>query len=113
LDAPQRAKVIVTPESAGAASGAGMATGSDVIIADPPRKGLDRELIEYLVKCPPSRFLYISCGLESFVGDLERLGDLGANLRLVELKAFNQMPFTDHVETVARFERAAAPSLAP
>jgi len=30
----------------------------------------------------------------------------GGKLRLVSLTAFNLMPFTEHVETVARFERS-------
>jgi hypothetical protein len=30
----------------------------------------------------------------------------GGRLRLAELTAFNLMPFTDHVETVASFQRS-------
>ena len=47
----------------------------------------------------------MSCGLESFLNDAARLTSRG-KLRLRALKAFNLMPFTEHVETVARFERA-------
>jgi 23S rRNA (uracil1939-C5)-methyltransferase len=80
------------------------ASGADVVIADPPRKGLDLELLEHLVEHPPERFLYVSCGLQSFLADTARLATDG-RLRLRELTAFNLMPFTEHVETVARFER--------
>jgi 23S rRNA (uracil1939-C5)-methyltransferase len=76
-----------------------------VVIADPPRKGLDPELIEYLVEYPPERFVYISCGFESFLNDAARLTSRG-KLRLVALAAFDLLPFTEHVEIVARFERA-------
>jgi 23S rRNA (uracil1939-C5)-methyltransferase len=75
------------------------------VIADPPRKGLDAELIEYLSEQPPERFLYVSCGLESFLNDAAQLTSRG-KLRLGALTAFNLLPFTEHVETVARFERA-------
>jgi 23S rRNA (uracil1939-C5)-methyltransferase len=76
-----------------------------VVIADPPRKGLDPELAEYLGERPPERFLYVSCGLESFINDTAQLTSRG-KLRLRALNAFNLLPFTEHVETVARFERA-------
>jgi len=103
LDAANRAKVSVVPGPAGAACLA--ASGSEVVIADPPRKGLDPELAEYLGERPPERFLYVSCGLESFINDTAQLTSRG-KLRLRALNAFNLLPFTEHVETVARFERA-------
>jgi 23S rRNA (uracil1939-C5)-methyltransferase len=103
LDSANRAKVSVFPGPAGAARAT--AAGAEVVIADPPRKGLDPELIEYLEENPPERFLYVSCGLESFLHDAARLTSHG-KLRLAALTAFNLLPFTEHVETVARFERA-------
>jgi len=102
LDAADRARVEVLPGPADAAIHA--VSGSDVVIADPPRKGLDRELLEHLCERPPARFVYVSCGLESFLTDSARLSSRG-QLRLRDLTAFNLMPFTEHVETVARFER--------
>jgi tRNA/tmRNA/rRNA uracil-C5-methylase (TrmA/RlmC/RlmD family) len=75
------------------------------VIADPPRRGLDPQLTEYLSEQPPERFLYVSCGLESFLNDTARLTARG-KLRLGALTAFNLLPFTGHVETLARFERA-------
>ena len=103
LDEVDRAKVEVVPGPAGAACGA--ASGVDVVIADPPRKGLDAELLQQLVDQPPARLLYVSCGLDSFLEDTAQLTSAG-RLRLRELTAFNLMPFTAHVETVACFERA-------
>jgi 23S rRNA (uracil1939-C5)-methyltransferase len=103
LDSADRAKISVVPGPAGAARLA--ASGAQVVIADPPRKGLDPELTEYLSEYPPERFVYVSCGLESFLDDAARLTSSG-KLRLGALTAFNLLPFTGHVETVARFERA-------
>lgn len=103
LDAANRAKISVVPGLAGAARLA--ASGAQVVIADPPRKGLDPLLTEYLSEYPPERFVYVSCGLESFLNDTARLTSQG-KLRLAALTAFNLLPFTEHVETVARFERA-------
>jgi 23S rRNA (uracil1939-C5)-methyltransferase len=88
-----------------AAEMASAAAGVDVVIADPPRKGLDRELLNQLVADPPQQFIYVSCGLESFLADAQRLTSSDA-MRLCELRVFNLMPYTEHVETVACFERA-------
>jgi tRNA/tmRNA/rRNA uracil-C5-methylase (TrmA/RlmC/RlmD family) len=103
LDAENRAKISVLPGPAGAACLA--ASGAQVVIADPPRKGLDPELTEYLGERPPERLVYVSCGLESLLNDTAQLTSRG-KLRLRSLKAFNLLPFTEHVETVACFERA-------
>lgn len=103
LDPASRAKISVVPGTAGAARMA--AVGAQVVIADPPRKGLDPELTQYLGDNPPDRFVYVSCGLESFLADAARL-TAGGTLRLTALTAFNLLPFTEQVETVARFEPA-------
>jgi len=103
LDAANRAKISVVPGPAGASRLT--ASGAQVVIADPPRKGLDPELTDYLREYPPERFVYVSCGLESFLGDAARLTS-NRKLRLGALTAYNLLPFTEHVETVARFERA-------
>jgi len=103
LDPASRARVEVVPGPAGEALLA--ASGADVVIADPPRKGLDADLREYLGEHPPERFVYVSCGLETFLEDTARLTSRG-KLRLRGLTAYNLMPFTEHVETVACFERA-------
>ena len=103
LSPEDRAKVAVIPGAAGAARL--VAADAPMVIADPPRKGLDPELTQHLREQPPERFVYVSCGLESFLNDMAQLLSRG-KLRLGALTAYNLMPFTDHVETVARFERA-------
>lgn len=103
LDPAGRAKIALIPGTAGEAHEA--ALGVDVVIADPPRKGLDPALCATLADAPPGRLIYISCSLESLQRDALGLTANG-KLRLAGLTAFNLMPFTDHVETVARFERA-------
>jgi tRNA/tmRNA/rRNA uracil-C5-methylase (TrmA/RlmC/RlmD family) len=102
LEPGERAKVVVVPGDAGEMHAC--ASGADLVIADPPRKGLDPGLLAALLREPPSRFIYVSCGLESFLADTARL-TAGGRLRLAELEVFNLLPYTAHVETVARFER--------
>ena len=102
LGAAERAKISVIAGEAGA----GRLAASDfpIVIADPPRKGLAPELTDHLSQHAPDALIYISCGLESLLRDAAQLTARG-KLRLVSLTAFNLMPFTEHVETVARFER--------
>jgi 23S rRNA (uracil1939-C5)-methyltransferase len=102
LGAAERAKISLMPGEAAANRLA--ASDFQVVIADPPRKGLDPELTDQLSSQPPEGLIYVSCGLESLLRDAAQLTARGA-LRLVSLRAFNLMPFTEHVETVARFER--------
>jgi tRNA/tmRNA/rRNA uracil-C5-methylase (TrmA/RlmC/RlmD family) len=103
LDATDRAKVEVVPGPAGEMCAA--AEAADVVIVDPPRKGLDPPLRGQLVAQPPERLVYVSCGLDSLLADTARLTE-GGQLRLAGLSAFNLVPYTAHVETVAYFERA-------
>jgi 23S rRNA (uracil1939-C5)-methyltransferase len=102
LTPQQRSKVEVVPGPAGASLEA--ARDSQVVIVDPPRKGLDPQLTQFLALQPPSQLLYVSCSLASLLNDVNRLLAHGT-LRLAGLTAFNLMPFTEHVETVAKFER--------
>jgi len=110
LDAASRGRVDVVPGPAGETCDA--AAGADVVIADPPRKGLDRQLLSHLRECGPQRFIYVSCGLESFIADAVQLLADG-RFRLGGLTAFNLMPFTGHVETVACFDRSLSAPFRP
>ena len=102
LRAAERAKISVIPGEAGANRPA--PDDFQMVIVDPPRKGLDPQLAEHLSSQPPGGLIYVSCGVESLLRDAAQLTSR-SKLRLVALTAFNLMPFTEHVETVARFQR--------
>ncbi len=103
LEPAVRERITVVAGAAGAAQQA--AAGAEVVIANPPRKGLDPELSRHLAERPPERLFYVSCALSSLLEDAARLIAPGM-LRLRALTAYNLLPFTSHVETVACFERA-------
>jgi 23S rRNA (uracil1939-C5)-methyltransferase len=77
--------------------------GEATVIVDPPRKGLDAPLLQALAAGAAQRLLYLSCGLDSLERDTERLQS--GPLRLVSLRGYPYFPFTEHVETLACFER--------
>jgi tRNA/tmRNA/rRNA uracil-C5-methylase (TrmA/RlmC/RlmD family) len=103
LEPAQRAKVSLCPGPAVAMREA--LVGADVVIVDPPRKGLEAAFAQALAERPPERLLYVSCALESLQADIVRL-TVERRLGLVGLTVFDMFPYTAHVETVARFERA-------
>lgn len=76
----------------------------NVVIADPPRKGLDGAVRTAVIDAPPARLLYVACGLPAFLDDARALVASG-RFSLAELVCFDLFPFTDHVEVAARFDR--------
>jgi 23S rRNA (uracil1939-C5)-methyltransferase len=75
---------------------------ADVVIVDPPRRGLDAPVLEALCRRPPERLVYVSCGLASFLRDADALRARGGR-RLRCLEAFALFPYTEHVEVLAVF----------
>lgn len=74
----------------------------DLVIANPPRAGMDQRVTDELERVKPARLVYISCDPATLARDLERLPDF----RLVLVQAFDLFPQTTHVETVAVLEPA-------
>jgi len=70
----------------------------DVVMVDPPRKGLDNKTIENILRIKPKTMVYISCNPATLVRDLAKLEDLYGVKRIVPVDMF---PFTSHVECVA------------
>lgn len=77
---------------------------ADVVITDPPRKGVEGPLLARLCERPPKRWIGVWCGYESFEREAEAALASG-RFRLVDLAGFALFPFTDHVEVMAAFER--------
>jgi 23S rRNA (uracil1939-C5)-methyltransferase len=75
-------------------------SGFDLTIVDPPRKGLEPEIIS---KIESQRLVYVSCGFDSFKRDCKALCTLG--WRLKEAKGYLFFPGTNHVEVLAYYER--------
>jgi tRNA/tmRNA/rRNA uracil-C5-methylase (TrmA/RlmC/RlmD family) len=96
------ARVTVVPGVASEACQ--QAPEAEVVIVDPPRKGLEPALLAQLAGRPPAQLLYLSCSVDSLLRDAAQLC-AGGGLRLAQLDAWNLMPYTQHVESVAVFER--------
>ena len=70
----------------------------DVIIVDPPRRGLDEKTIDNIMKLKTGRVVYISCNAATMVRDLKLMESL---YEVVEIQPVDMFPFTSHVECCA------------
>ena len=73
----------------------------DIIMVDPPRKGLDNTTISNILKIKPRKVIYISCNPASFVRDLAKLEE---EYEIKSIQPFDMFPFTHHVECVSVLE---------
>lgn len=70
----------------------------DVVLVDPPRKGLTPQIISDVVRMMPEKVVYISCNPATLARDLKLFSEM--NYSLVKAEAFDMFPRTAHVETV-------------
>ncbi|KRM94938.1 tRNA (Uracil-5-) -methyltransferase [Liquorilactobacillus aquaticus DSM 21051] len=76
----------------------------DVLVVDPPRKGLAESLIESAVKMNPDKIVYVSCNPATLVRDLQLF--LGKGYTIEQpIQPVDQFPQTTHVESVALLQR--------
>lgn len=74
----------------------------DVVIVDPPRKGVDRKAIAIMKKISPKKIVYVSCNPVTMARDLSYLNDLYDVKKVTPVDMF---PNTAHVESVVLLER--------
>lgn len=72
---------------------------ADLVVVDPPRAGLGREVVERISALEASRIVYVSCDPATLARDLAWFGERG--YALADLRAFDAFPMTHHVECVA------------
>ena len=82
----------------------------NLLIVDPPRKGLDEEVVQELLtpsaphkKNRLSRVIYVSCGFKAFARDCARL--LAGGFKIVHAEGHVLFPGSDHIETLCVFDR--------
>ncbi|GBR76767.1 23S rRNA (uracil(1939)-C(5))-methyltransferase RlmD [Candidatus Termititenax persephonae] len=68
-----------------------------LIIVDPPRRGLDPELISKILQIKPEKIIYLSCNPASLARDLKLLS---VDYQVREIIPYDFFPQTTHVETL-------------
>jgi 23S rRNA (uracil1939-C5)-methyltransferase len=69
----------------------------DVIITDPPRAGMDTEVVETILDIKPSRIVYVSCNPATQARDLALFS---VAFKIEKVQPVDMFPHTHHVENV-------------
>ena len=70
----------------------------DIVMVDPPRKGLDNKSIDNILQIRPKKIVYISCNPATLVRDLAKVEEF---YEIRKIKPVDMFPFTSHVECCA------------
>ncbi|MEI7846118.1 MAG: class I SAM-dependent RNA methyltransferase [Chloroflexota bacterium] len=76
---------------------------ADIAIVDPPRAGLDKAVLDALLRIKPKTLAYVSCDPSTLARDAARL--LLGGYRLKQVTPFDLFPQTYHIESISIFER--------
>ena len=89
----------------------GQCDESELLIVDPPRKGLDKGVIDFLIGKHESksqsllkRLIYISCGFDALQRDTKLLLE-SERWKIKSADVFLLFPGSDHVESVVVFDK--------
>jgi len=73
----------------------------DVIITDPPRDGMHKDVVAQILKIAPRRVVYVSCNSATQARDLALMESM---YRVVKIRPVDMFPQTYHIENVALLE---------
>ena len=74
----------------------------DVIITDPPRNGMHKDVVAQILKINPKKIVYVSCNTATQARDLELMNH---NYKVIKTQAVDMFPQTQHVENVVLLEK--------
>jgi 23S rRNA (uracil1939-C5)-methyltransferase len=77
--------------------------GVTYAIVDPPRAGLDKKVVDGILKFHPQFLAYVSCDPSTLARDARRLINGGYHLK--DVTPFDVFPQTYHIESISLFER--------
>ena len=70
----------------------------DIVIVDPPRKGLEKKLIDGIIKKEVNNIIYVSCNVNTLARDYNIFKENGYILK--DIACVDMFPNTIHVETI-------------
>jgi len=73
----------------------------DMMIIDPPRVGMHKDVVKQVLEMKPSRIVYVSCNPATLARDLALLKE---GYEVAEVQPVDMFPHTFHIESVARLE---------
>ncbi|MGV3345078.1 23S rRNA (uracil(747)-C(5))-methyltransferase RlmC [Enterobacteriaceae bacterium LUAb1] len=79
----------------------GKSVAPDLVLVNPPRRGIGKELCDYFNQLAPEWILYSSCNAVSMRSDMARLG----HYRPIRIQLFDMFPHTEHYEVLTLLKR--------
>jgi 23S rRNA (uracil1939-C5)-methyltransferase len=73
----------------------------DIIITDPPRDGMHKDVVQVLLKLKAKKIVYVSCNSATQARDLEMLSNL---YKITKVRPVDMFPQTHHVENIVMLE---------
>lgn len=74
----------------------------DVVITDPPRDGMHKDVVAQLIELSADRIVYVSCNSATQARDLALMNN---HYRVAKTRAVDMFPQTHHVENVVLLEK--------
>ncbi|MBP6073270.1 MAG: 23S rRNA (uracil(1939)-C(5))-methyltransferase RlmD [Flavobacterium sp.] len=74
----------------------------DVIITDPPRDGMHKDVVEQILKIAPNKVVYVSCNSATQARDLALMDEM---YKVTRVRPVDMFPQTHHVENVVLLEK--------
>jgi 23S rRNA (uracil1939-C5)-methyltransferase len=74
----------------------------DVMIVDPPRAGMHKDVVRQVLEMGPEKIVYVSCNPATMARDLAVIKD---SYNILEVQPVDMFPHTYHIESVAKLER--------
>ena len=74
----------------------------EIIITDPPRDGMHKDVIKQILKIVPKKIVYVSCNSATQARDLEILS---SKYEIIKSQAIDMFPQTHHVENVVLLKK--------
>lgn len=71
---------------------------ADLLVVDPPRKGLEGQFIDAVLEMKPTKMIYVSCNPATLARDLALLAEGGYTVE--KIQPVDLFPQTNHVESV-------------
>ena len=79
----------------------GMESPPDLMIIDPPRAGMHKDVVKQVLALAPERIVYVSCNPATLARDL---GLMQAQYKVKEVQPVDLFPHTWHIEVVAKLQ---------